>query len=269
MHSARLATSKLLLAPEQKGVIQFIGSFLFGSFPQQAYAPLLGLLRDQGYSIVLYRFPLNPLQFNHWEVAIGLYREQLKIRALLSSYGEPPAFSWLGHSLGCKFIVLLEVLSHAPLRRQELLRTVLGAAAASELLRQIESSWPAPPFIRDQPSVFLAPEISNTVRLLRSSWRLRSPGTRPNQLQTEELIKGSPELFNLTGLVRFRSDSIAEDDVSFLEAQLAYRQPYPPLVQDLEGWHFEPLGLHVETLSRTIVSGLELLRSRITPNLTL
>jgi hypothetical protein len=260
-----LANSTVLHVPQPKGVIQFIGGFLFGSFPQQAYGPLLALLQAQGFSLVVYRFPLNPFQLNHWEVAIGLYKEQIRVREMMRrSMGDVPCFSWLGHSLGCKFIILLEVLSHEPQRRQELLTKVLGSSAASKLINQIDSIGEETSFIRDQPSLFLAPEISNTVRLLRSGWRLRSPGSRPNQKQTEHLIKGSPELFNLFGVVRFKWDAIAEDDVDFLIGEMSQRHAKPPLVTELDGMHLAPLGLQVEIIGQTIISNIEKLRGDLT-----
>lgn len=66
----------------------------------------------------------------------------------------------------------------------------------------------------------LAPEISNTVRFLRSGWRVSNNKAQPNQQQTESLIRASNELFNLTGIISFSQDEIAEDDVVFLREKL-------------------------------------------------
>ena len=77
----KISKSQVLLHPNPQGVIQFIGSFIFGSFPACTYKYLHQFLFDRGYSLILYNFPLNPTQFNHWEVAINLLEEQHKLRS--------------------------------------------------------------------------------------------------------------------------------------------------------------------------------------------
>jgi Protein of unknown function (DUF1350) len=277
--------TRIALHPNPKGIVQFIGSFIFGSFPIWAYEYLLGNLYDRGYSLIVHRFPCNPAQFNHWEVAIELFKEQQQLKSeivkLLQAdrqpdevsniYLDPKNYLWLGHSLGCKYIILLEILSNDPVKRTEILKNCLKEKA-DLLLKQLQ---PAPgsqavnsidndKFIFNQPSLLLAPEISNTVRLLRSGWRISNSRTSPNQKQTECLIKNSTGLFNLMGVISFNWDNIAEDDVAFIIKQLEQKKFKPPLATELEGAHFEPLGIYIDILGDRIDRSFDELKSRLT-----
>ncbi|MBN3890014.1 MAG: DUF1350 family protein [Nostoc sp. JL31] len=290
----KLSNSQVALHPNPKGVIQFIGSFIFGSFPAWAYKYLHQYLFAQGYSLILYRFPLNPIQFNHWEVSFTLLKEQylLKteiIKALkeenqpddINTYSNPANYLWLGHSLGCKYIILLEISSNEPKRRIEILRKCLDKKYADEAIKQIASIESVQEiskgaidhllpttesvnqfFIKDQSSILLAPEISNTVRILRSGWRISNSLANPNQKQTECLIRSSQELFNLTGVISFNLDDIAEDDVAFMVEQIKHKGFQPYLYKELEGWHFQPLSIHIEDLGQSIVHFFDELKSR-------
>jgi hypothetical protein len=253
-----------------KGVIQFIGSFIFGSFPHWSYQYLLEYLYNQGYSLILYRFPYNPLQFNHWQVALDLLQQQHQTQKELAKlfhqtagafYTDPRHYFWLGHSLGCKYIILLEILSNAAPRRAEVLKGTLGEAAAP-LLAQLKQRFGDQACIRDQPSLLLAPEISNTVRLLTSSLRVSNPLTQPNQKQTEAMIQASQELFNLMGMISFSWDLIAEDDVTLLLKQLQLRQFQPPQYLQTQGGHFEPLSIYTQELAEQIDHAFNQLRQR-------
>jgi Protein of unknown function (DUF1350) len=267
--------SKIALHPNPKGIIQFIGSFVLGSFPIWAYKSLNQYLYDQGYSLIIYRFPCNPIQLDHWEVSIKLYEEQInfsrdmlhtsedKFGEILSIYLDPKNYLWVGHSLGCKFIILLEILSLEPKRRMELLKQCLNPVSLlkyEKLSKKLPSNLINSKFIRDQSSIFLAPEISNTVRLL-SGQRMSNTKTSPNQRETECLIRGSKELFNLTGIVSFNWDWIAEDDVAFIQDQLKTKTLQPPLSLEMSGGHFEPLSLHIEELGHNIDKSFEKLKS--------
>lgn len=293
----KISNSQVLLHPQPKGVIQFVGSFIFGSFTACAYKFLHEFLFARGYSLILYQFPLNPTQFNHWEVSLDLLKEQyvlktaiiktLKLantdRESIDFYLQPANYSWLGHSLGCKYIALLEVLSQDPLKRTPILQHCLDENNAERIIDSLNTMeslrsstdealdrvLPEPKpstqfFICNQPSVFLAPEISNTVRFLRSGWRVPSPWTNPNRGQTECLISSSKDLFNLTGIISFSSDDIAEDDVAFLVEQIKSRHFQPYLSEELAGCHFEPLhSQRIEILGERIDRFFDTLRLRI------
>jgi hypothetical protein len=289
-----LSHTQVALHPNPKGIIQFIGSFIFGSFPAWSYKYLHEYLFAQGYSLILYRFPLNLLQFNHWEVALELLKEQYNLKVeiikflkqehqsdnVLNIYLNPTNYLWLGHSLGCKYIILLEILSNEPKKRSQILQKCLNKdfdklineinsieparqtseAAIHQLVPQTKSSSQV--FIRNQPSVLLAPEISNTVRFIKSKWRISNPWTNPNQKQTECLIRSSKELFNLTGIISFNLDGIAEDDVDFLVEQIKQRSFQHYLYKELQGWHFEPLSIYIENLGTAIVNLFDELQHR-------
>jgi len=284
----KLSNSQVALHPNPKGIIQFIGSFIFGSFPGWAYKYLYQYLFAQGYSLILHRFPLNPIQFNHWEVSFGLLKEQYLLKTeiiktlkedsqpddVINTYSNPANYLWLGHSLGCKYIILLEISSNEPARRMQILQECLDKKDAEEAIKQIAaieyvqqiSKLPTTEsvsqfFIKDQPSVLLAPEISNTVRILRSGWRISNSLANPNQKQTECLIRSSEELFNLTGVISFDLDCIAEDDVAFMVEQIKHKH-FQPLYKELKGSHFEPLSIYIEHLGQCIVHFFDELKSR-------
>jgi len=116
--------SWVALNPKPQGVIQFVGGAFFGTFwPMFFYRSLLQRLFNDGYTIVI--LPFN-FTFDHYAEAGFLVREQYEImpelvrRAIFAGYEYKPylsdqSFSWLGHSIGCKYISLLEALSALPL----------------------------------------------------------------------------------------------------------------------------------------------------------
>lgn len=121
--------SWVALHPQPKGVIQFIGGAFFGTFvPMLFYHHLLKTLFDQQYTIVI--LPFN-FTFNHYEEAGFLIREQYEIIpelvriSKLLGYGYQPYlndtnFSWMGHSIGCKYISLLEGFTALPTESEKL-----------------------------------------------------------------------------------------------------------------------------------------------------
>jgi hypothetical protein len=116
--------SWVALHPKPQGVIQFVGGAFFGTFwPMLFYRSLLQRLFNDGYTIVI--LPFN-FTFDHYAEAGFLIREQYEImpelirRAIFAGYEYKPylsdeSFSWLGHSIGCKYIALLEAFSALPL----------------------------------------------------------------------------------------------------------------------------------------------------------
>jgi hypothetical protein len=268
----KISNSQVLLHSNPKGIIQFVGSFVFGSFPAWSYKYLIHFLFDQGYSIILYQFPFNLFQFNHWKVSLELLKEQSLLKTQIAEflrqhrqpinivefYAKQENYLWLGHSLGCKYIILLEVLSNQKERREKILKEALGERA-NDILDKIEKEKSINlNFILNQPSVLLAPEISNTVRFLRSGWRVSNNKAKPNQKQTEGLILASNELFNLTGIISFNLDAIAEDDVEFLRKQFEGKNK--SLYQEIWGWHFEPLSIRIEDIGGLIVNFFDKLK---------
>lgn len=121
--------SWVALHPQPKGVIQFVGGAFFGTFsPMFFYRHLLESLFHQGYTIIL--LPFN-FTFDHYTEAGFLIREQYKLMPELvrmaeladyqyKTYLDDSNFSWIGHSIGCKYIALLEAFSALPKNRNQL-----------------------------------------------------------------------------------------------------------------------------------------------------
>ncbi|MEA5582763.1 DUF1350 family protein [Nodularia harveyana UHCC-0300] len=128
-----ISHSWVALHPQPKGVIQFIGGAFFGTFlPMLFYQHLLKTLFDQRYTIVI--LPFN-FTFDHYEEAGFLIREQYEIIPELvrmsqllgynhNIYLNDTNFLWLGHSIGCKYISLLEGFTALPIESEELERFI-------------------------------------------------------------------------------------------------------------------------------------------------
>lgn len=244
-----ISHSWIAIHPEPKGVIQFIGGAFFGTFPTVFYRYFLRCLFDEGYTIIALPFRFS---FRHWDIAVGLLREQAVLRNELATttgnafYQEQTNYCWLGHSLGCKYIALLECLS-GDLGKQAVALDHAGLKGAS---------------ILSQPSLLVAPDISDTesaipVKAIARFLDDAGLGVQPTRGQTQDLIEGS-RLFNLTAIISFVNDTIAgsavepttgdqpreESDVFWL-LQVLRRRPYPLLTIELPGKHLEPLGVRV------------------------
>ncbi len=114
-----LSFSWVAIHPKPQGVIQFIGGAFFGSFPTVFYRYFLKKLYEAGYSIIVLPFRFT---FDHWSVSLQLLREHYVLRQIIIEkvinlgydpevYLKDANYRWVGHSLGCKYILLLELLS--------------------------------------------------------------------------------------------------------------------------------------------------------------
>lgn len=258
------------------GLIQLHGAFLFGSCPSRHYAPLLNALLERGYPAVLHRFPLDPRGFDHWSVALDLLLARRDASALIrerhgaaaAAFSEDPANScWLGHSLGSKFLILLEILSLPDQHCWQVLEESLGENEADRVISLRKSKGlSVSDNVNNQPTLLLAPEVSNTVRILRSNLQLDFGRSLPGRRAVEMLLQQTPNRFGLTAVIAFLSDRLAVDDVELLRRDLCRRQVPPIPVQDLPGGHFEPVGLHVESLANAVSIGFSQLRARLSPS---
>jgi hypothetical protein len=255
--------SWVAIHPEPKGVIQFIGGAFFGTFPTVFYRYFLRILFDEGYTIVALPFRFS---FRHWDIAIGLLKEQEVLRKELSTitgngfYQKKANYFWLGHSLGCKYIALLEFLSG------EYWKEITESCTEKQAYQQIEAildnAGLESASILSQPSLLVAPDISNTesaipIEAIAHFLDRVGLGVLPTREQTQCFIERS-KLFNPTALISFDKDTIAgsvmdrnkskqiqeNSDVLWLFQQLKIRK-FPILHVELQGKHLEPLGVKI------------------------
>ncbi|MBW4658804.1 MAG: DUF1350 family protein [Drouetiella hepatica Uher 2000/2452] len=263
-----ISFSWVAIHPQPKGVIQFIGGAFFGTFPTVFYRYFLQTLFEEGYTIIALPFRFS---FRHWAIAIDLLKEQEILRHELTEianklgyqneiYQDKANYFWLGHSLGCKYIALLEFLSGQ--QWKQITESSLGQAAYQQIEALIVSAGLENASILDQPSLLIAPDISDTesaipVRPIAHFLDRIGLGAKPTRDQTQRFVERSL-LFNLTALISFDSDTLAgsetdecrsEDvrsnsDVLWLFGELKKRK-FPILHKELEGKHLEPLGVKI------------------------
>ena len=281
-----ISHSWVALHPQPQGVIQFIAGAFFGTFaPTFFYHHLLQFLFDRGYTLIV--LPFN-FTFDHYREAGFLIKEQYEILPELirisklegynyEIYLDDRHFSWLGHSLGCKYISLLEVFSGLPVDpadRSKFIAKLLSPISDKKQIELIEreidilveeltfkidktqqliASYVGcnarinSLFIKDQKSVFLAPDISDTASAIRPQFLADfidslGWGVRPTPNETFTSIQQS-QLFNLLGLVRFKSDNIGKPTCDWFADTL--NKPPSDFLKSLTGGHLKPLGVRV------------------------
>lgn len=220
-----ISFSWVAVHPEPKGVIEFIGGALFGSLPNISYSHFLHSLYEAGYTVITlpFRFGLN-----HAAIAESLLSERDNVlQQLGKSHQDIPRF-WVGHSLGCKYIILLEAY---------------------------QKIW-------NQPSLLIAPDISNTydavpVPPVAAFLDVIGQGVKPNRDETQALLKEKKNsLFNLTALISFEGDKVAgnqagspnESDVALFIQELDNKSGLQLLKQEILGEdikHTEIVGIRV------------------------
>lgn len=126
-----ISHSWVALHPQPKGVIQFLGGAFFGTFaPMLFYRHLLRYFFDKSYTIVILPFSFS---FNHYREAVFLLKEQYALvpelvsRAIAEGadpevYLKADNYIWLGHSIGCKYIALLESAGKLPAEEEALVQ---------------------------------------------------------------------------------------------------------------------------------------------------
>lgn len=254
-----LSFSWVALHPQPKGIIQFIGGTFFGSFPTLFYRHFLNQLFEAGYTIVALPFRFT---FRHWSVSLSLLDEQSRLQPEMIAlaersgyesevYRHPENYTWVGHSLGCKYIALLELLSGD--RWQANLQACASSQQSQQQMQQICDRLGNRSAIRNQRSLLLAPDISDTesaipIKPLAHLLERLGLGVLPDRTQTLCLIERS-RLFNLTAMISFDRDTVAgsvqdpdeaKSDVLWLNNHLEH------LIQtELAGKHLEPIGVRV------------------------
>ncbi|WP_375506626.1 hypothetical protein [uncultured Nostoc sp.] len=249
------------------------------------YRYLLQCLYEQGYTIIL--LPFN-FTFNHYVEAGFLMREQYEILPELvrmasvegydyEAYLDDKNFSWIGHSLGCKYISLLEGFTALPLEpqdREKFIRNLLSYTSDESQIESIIADINIlfeelkqkivedrkliysyvnrkikinSIFIKGQASVLLAPAIADTGSAIRPQFLANiidnlGWGVKPSVEETHNLIKDSG-LFNIMGLVCFQSDNIAKLTCEWFTNIL--KKPPQEFIQPAKGGHLKPLGIQL------------------------
>lgn len=295
-----LSFSWVAIHPKPKGIIQFIGGALFGTFPTIFYHYFFKKLYEAGYTIIVFPFRFT---FDHWSVSLELLREQYVLRYLIIQrvielqydpkiYLYDANYRWVGHSLGCKYILLLELLSgfeesnftnfswseiwsqikpSLPDSHENKVRIVSQQLEKLESkIKNIYHEWLKIKqaitflvgqsidleglFIRNEPSLLIAPDISDTnsaipLTLIAKLIDKLGRGAKPTKEQTQLLIENS-SLFSLMAIISFEKDLIAgnlenstnESDVAWLVDNLKARLRG---VEQLEFYHLEPHGRQI------------------------
>ena len=299
-----VAHSWVALHPEPKGVIQFIGGAFFGTFfPMFFYRSLLRGVFEDGYTIVV--LPFN-FTFDHYAEAGFLIKEQYEIMPELvriaisygydySTYLSDSNFAWLGHSIGCKYIALLEAFSalhsiDSPQELKELIGKIIRETATERdspanldrkidnvfndlsrltndlklkrteakalIARYVERATNAKQsenlvdisslFIKNQPSLLLAPVNtgldSAIPKPLAAVLINLGINVNPTPEKTYALIR-SGNLFNLLGIVDFKTDKIALSTCHWFEKD--FKKPPENFQEHLIGGHLRPLGIQL------------------------
>ncbi|NJN19243.1 MAG: DUF1350 family protein [Oscillochloris sp.] len=241
-HYKHISRSLVARHPQPVGVIEFYGGQFFGQLPVTSYDYLLATLFRNGYTIIGVPFTFG---FDHVAIAEGLLRERDNVRRLLPELDSVPHF-WLGHSLGCKFISLLEVYTNP--------NDGMFAPPGGPRLAAAQRG------ILDEPAILMAPDIADTAQAVPIPALGRfldalGLGIQPDRRETQHLIESDP-LFGLTALISFHSDRIAgnisqspeRSDAAWFLKMLQGRHPEGVLHQELPGGHLVPLGLQLDDI---------------------
>jgi len=268
-----VSCSWVAVHPNPKGVVQFIGGAFFGTFPTLFYRYFLSQLFAEEYTIIALPFRFS---FRHWSIAISLLKEQEVISKELIAiaqnhgyestvYQDKTKYYWVAHSLGCKYVEILEFLSDENWER------IVSQCVDNDQIEQIKNIVESiigreRVSIKGQASLLIAPDISNTESAIPISAVARlidklGLGVKPNRKETQCLIEGS-SLFNLTGLISFDNDSIAgnksdinkptkqqqESDVLWFIKLLQYKDlpdRLQPVIMEIPGKHLKPVGVKI------------------------
>jgi hypothetical protein len=232
------------------GVIEFIGGAGLGTLPTITYRRFLNALVKSGYTVIAVPFPLK---FNHQAVAAYLKEERDLIRTSLNYPKSIPQI-WVAHSLGCKYIALLEIQKD----------------------------------IIDQPSLLIAPNIGSTRNAVPFDWLARlldkfNCGVRPSRETTKKWIESSintKELFHITSLLSFKQDCISgnssgeqecpkkgllpnppsSDDVRWLNNLLRDRPDYIHSFAEIDGSHTQLASRQIEQVNTSALDLIDDLR---------
>lgn len=234
------------LPPRPKAVVIFIGGAFFGTYPTFFYRGFLRILYDLGYVVVALPFRFT---FRHWDIALSLsiYLAELKkeVNALLTLTGsdggvqEPNAetrvpYLWVAHSLGCKYVALLELLSES--EDMSSMRAIKDAFAEvdprqlKELVAKLELIEAEQLSLLNQPQLLVDPVIASLDAAIpwKPLEKIFAPLLKviPSRETTFRLIDKST-LFSLTKVFSLHSKT-AHDTIDRLK-QVVRKPPLQPI----------------------------------------
>jgi len=231
MHFHPLHFGWAALPPRPKAVVVFIGGAFFGSFPTFFYRGVLKALYDLDYGIVALPFRFT---FRHWDIALSLtvYTHELReeveaLRQANAVEGQPPEaipYMWLAHSLGCKYVALLELLSESEkMNNMDAIMAALKQVApgqARDLQAKLALIDADQISLLNQPQVLVDPVIANVDAAIpfKPLERLFAPLLKvsPSREETYRLIEKT-KLFSLTSVLSLCSKT-ANDTIRNLAA---------------------------------------------------
>lgn len=271
--------------PNPVGTVYFIGGAFFGSFPTLFYRFLLKNLFLKGYTVVALPFRFS---FRHWSISISLVENQNTVRQGLleeakrrgyctEAYQVEPGDCpekikeyWVGHSLGCKYIALLELLTdYEKLKQQAALEACLSPQQVRQIEQLLANTSLESVSLYNQPSVLLDPVIADLENAVpvKALQRLveRLIQVRPSRQETFCLIDKT-RLFALTALISFESQ-LARESVLELQRRLADRLLNVQAIavgQPLLGKHLSVLGVGTGNpdIVEAVLQDLAIARSR-------
>ncbi len=246
------------LHPHPQGVVQFVGTSRWGGWPALAYRHFLQQLYAAGYTVVVLLLPTSRCG---WFTALELFQEQYEQRVALveaalkrgydpAVYLQEQCYAWVGHGVGCRPVVMLEILKDALTERcHQELKAVVTEPVRYRLVQRLRAlerriyeltaisvSYTRPRRV-DTAAVLLAPVMGDLEIPL--PWRrlVRRLQSAPAAEQIHQLVAASPR-FSRTAVVQFDRDRTAAPTCQ----QLMWEQPRLRR-RLLAGAHLAPVGL--------------------------
>ena len=210
---------------------------------------------------------------------LDLYTNPAKIRS--------GNYYWLGHSLGCKYITLLQRLTDLEILREDHqnvydvignyikdkrqaqnLITALKSIDLTDNLKQLS--------LKNQPSILMAPIITGIegaipIKAIADVVK-KFIDARPSESETKQLIEDGARLIeerklvSAMAIIGFNKDQVQAKakTIGWLREILAHL-PVPPINRQLAGTHLAPLNLldRNNELANVLIQLLSLLREEV------
>lgn len=226
--------------PKPIGSVEFYGGQVFGQIPRISYEYFFQQIYDAGYTLIIV-----PYQFstNHYEVARSLLKKRDCVREKCPELYKLPHI-WVGHSLGCKLIAMLEACTSDD--------NVFNPPKKFKAIEDENMTG-----ILNEPALLIAPVFADNDDLIPISFigdlmDKLGIGIEPSRAEVRNLVEQS-HLFNLTGIISFASDetaghessSPADKDVPWLIETLSKPGRQKLLHEEIPGGHLTPTGNEV------------------------